>query len=97
MKIDGSTRSKTVLKWSLTRCSKSIAKDKRQHPEWVWDFAGMTACLKVEVKEEGQEKGRCFHKFSCVMGECPDCSKWDDITNMLERESDIQITYNVWG
>ena len=67
-KIDGSTRSKTVLKLSLTRYSKSIVKDERQHPEQAWTFSGMAACPKVEVKEEGQEKGRCFHKFSCVMG-----------------------------
>ena len=31
------------------------------------------------------------------MGECKQCPKWEDITNLLERESDVPIRYNVWA
>ena len=47
------------------------------------------------MKEEGEEAGRYFNRFSCVMGECDHCPKWNSIVPKIERESDIAIRYSV--
>ena len=96
-KIQGTTRSKTVLQLKLKQYKHTIMRNDHQYPEQAWDAAATCACEKIEINEEGEEKGRLFHKFSCVMGECKQCPKWVDITNLDERESDVPIRYNVWA
>ena len=95
--IPGTTRSKTVLQLAQKRYKRTIMRNDRQYPEQAWDAAATCACEKVEINKEGEEKGRLFHKFLCVMGECKNCPKWEDITNLLERESEVPIRYNVWA
>ena len=95
--IPGTTRSKTVLQLAQKRYTRTIMRNDRQYPEQFWDAAATCACEKVEINKEGEEKGGLFHKFLCVMGECKNCPKWEDITNLLKRESEVPIRYNVWA
>ena len=95
--IPGTTRSETVLQLAQKRYKRTIMRNDRQYPEQAWDAAATCACEKVEINEEGEDKGRLFHTFLCVMGECKNCPKWEDITNILKRESEVPIRYNVWA
>jgi hypothetical protein len=64
-------------------------------PPRVWDAASQLACPKVEVKEE--DTGRCFHRFSCVLGKCGDCPKWKTIIPRTEWNCCIPIRYAIYS
>ena len=73
-----------------------VWKDGALVPLRAWEASSQLACDKVEVKE-GDEEGRLFHRFQCVMGECGNCPKWHNIVPSIESECDRAIRYATYS
>ena len=78
---------KSQVERQLDEYKSFVMKEDELYPERAWDAASHAACDKVEIKDENEEKGMMFHKFSCVVGECKDCPSQEEIIPKLERDS----------
>ena len=55
-KIQGTTRSKTVLQLALKRYKRTIIRNDHQYPERAWDAAATCACEKDRDKRGGRRE-----------------------------------------
>ena len=80
-------RAKTKLEKELCDYKAKVMRDGKLFPERAWDAPSVLACRRVEIGDCPRRKGGLFHKFSCVMRECPNCPPWPSTVPEMEKNA----------
>jgi hypothetical protein len=92
------SREKTVMQDELITYKAKMISDNVIIPVRAWDAAVELSCPKIYIQlNENEDDGKYFHKFGCVMGECNDCPKWNDLIMDIEKKCTDPIRYCVFG
>ncbi len=67
-------------------------------PVRAWDAAVQIVCPNNILNlNENEDKGKYFHKFGYVMGECNECPKWNDHVFNMGLNCNNPIYYCLFG
>jgi hypothetical protein len=92
------SREKTVMQDELITYKAKMISDNVIIPVRAWDAAAELSCPKIYIQlDENEDVGKYFNKFGCVMGECNDCPKWNDLIMDIEKKCTDPIRYCVFG